>query len=688
MFSRQFHHLCTAFILILTCSATAVGQWDGPDYAGAWMVVGDGRRAKLNLNQDESQLWGAFESANGLQVWEVRGEIKSGGRIEMIRYIPINELGGVPEPALSSVFEQYGADDRFGFFVGHVVLDPTTEGLSGYYTRINAAWYTDSGALHEATEINTDVLLIPATHLPDLKVENLNVAAKEGGPSGTYWEVSAEIVNGGGAAPTGPTKLVLERTARVVKGQRPDWEPVPFSPMTIPAPGPGQRTKVSWSEIQPVQGAPQPVRLDASDAALQLHIDPDDTFDEQSKANNVGQLDRIQCDESDGMSPPRREVSWIAPSEGGSTPTSDAAAAPLAPYEGLFDGMGDEAKAVLCYIKMEARRRAGQHNRSVIGTHFFNELSTYFLKPYLDAPNPATGLFVLSELGASQGAPRIGLGASIYIPEGLRNRHSGGPSIPAWIYPATHFFTSGSFKGFHVDRMPYLDVPFLVGEPNMSQEENADFVGGGKNLSNVMHWATGAKYWEIPEPAFRELFIGYEYWHMEGIDVFGEDAINDLIGEMAGHMMGKRIIRADIRSVSDLGRKLDTDFYRARAWVGALLRENQEHFDELILQELKPRSDYWLTGQMIVMEPWSGDTGGNTVQHMLVNGMSAKEVAATRQVEKLVEIYTLIFEATEWEKANGSVGLSSVERKVMSDTYNDQFRRAPKDWGDEWDWRP
>lgn len=688
MFSRKFRHLCTAFFLTFVIGGTAFGQRNSPDYSGAWMIVGDGRRAKLILNQDKKRVWGAFESTDGLQVWDVEGSVGRGGKIEMIRYIPINELGGTPEPALSSVFEQYGAEDRFGFLIGHVVLNPTSDGLTGYYTRINAAFYSDSGKLHEATEINTDIDLVRATHLPDLRVEKLKVASKEGGSSGTYWEVSAEIVNDGGSAPTGQVTLVLEHTARIVEGQAPEWQAVPFSRMGIPALAPGERTPVSWSEIRPVAGAPQAVQLSADDAALQLHIDPEGTFDEQSKANNFGQLDRIQCDEIDGMSPPRHEVSWISPSEGGQSAAGDAAASPLAPYESLFEGMNDGAKAVLCYIKMEARRRAGQHSRSVIGTNFFDQLSTYFLKPYLDAPNPVTGLFVLTELGASQGAPRIGLGASIYIPEGLRNRHSGGISIPAWIYPATHFFTSGSFKGFHVDRMPYLDVPFLVGEPNTSQEENADFVGGGKNLSNVMHWATGAKYWEIPEPAFRELFIGYEYWHMEGIDVFGEDAINDLIGEMAGYMMGKRIIRGEIRSASDLGRKLDTDFYRARAWAGALLRENRDHFDELILQDLKPRSDYWFTGQMVVMEPWSGDAGGNTVRHMLVNDMSAKEVAATRQVEKLVEIYTLIYEATEWEKANGSIGLSNVERKVMAGDYNDQFRRAPKDWGAEWDWRP
>jgi hypothetical protein len=686
MFSNIRFRLFVASLLAVFAGNTALSQ-RSTDYSGPWMMAGEGSDAKLILYQDGQQLWGAFESGDGRQVWNVRGEVKRGGTIEMTRYIPISELGNTPEPALSSVFEEYGMEDRFGFLRGRVVLRPSSDGLTGYYTRINAAFYSDSGKIHDVTEVNTEVDLVRADHLPDLKVENLSVISKTGGPSGTYWAVTAEIVNSGGSAPSENIVLNLERTGRLVEGQAPTWEEMAFSRQTIGALSPGARAKVTWSEIRPLDGAPQPVRLDPESAALQLHIDPDSRFDEQSKRNNFGEMERVQCE--DGQNAPRHEVTWIAQSESSGTPaTSREDSSGLQAYEALFENATDPAKAVLCYIKMDAKRRAGQHNRTVLGSEFYDQLTGFFLKPYLIAPNPVTGLLVLTEIGSTQGAPRLGLGIGLYVPDGLRARYDG---VPEWLYPATQFFVSGSFEGLHVDKIPYLDIPFLVGDANTSLMEDADFLGGGKNLSNVMHWATGAKYWEVPRSAFRELFIGYEYWHMEGIDVFGEDAINDLISEYAGYLMGKRIIRGDIRSRSDLGRKLDADFYEARAWVGGLLRERAEHFDELILQELLPRSEIWFGygGRGLeIMAPWGRHPEGNTVRHMIANDKSAKEVAETEFVEHLVEVYTLIYEATEWEKANGSIGLTNVERSVMAGQYNAQFRAAAKGWGDEWNWRP
>ena len=75
--------------------------------------------------------------------------------------------------------------------------------------------------------------------------------------------------------------------------------------------------------------------------------------------------------------------------------------------------------------------------------------------------------------------------------------------------------------------MRLIDVPFLVGDANLSEGGDSDFLRGGKNWSNVMHWATGVKYGNLPADALRELFLGYELYHLEGWDVFAEDALND-----------------------------------------------------------------------------------------------------------------------------------------------------------------
>jgi hypothetical protein len=54
-------------------------------------------------------------------------------------------------------------------------------------------------------------------------------------------------------------------------------------------------------------------------------------------------------------------------------------------------------------------------------------------------------------------------------------------------------------------------------------------------------------------------------------------------------------------------------------------------------------------------------------------------------VERLIQIYTLIYEAEEWQRANGSL-LTPLVRDIVNGVYDGQFR-AQKDKGffDTWD---
>ena len=67
-------------------------------------------------------------------------------------------------------------------------------------------------------------------------------------------------------------------------------------------------------------------------------------------------------------------------------------------------------------------------------------------------------------------------------------------------------------------------MPFLLGAPNTGLGFDDDWTHGGKNISQLMHWGTGVKYSHLSADTMRKLFLGYELWHLEGLDVFGEDS--------------------------------------------------------------------------------------------------------------------------------------------------------------------
>lgn len=368
--------------------------------------------------------------------------------------------------------------------------------------------------------------------------------------------------------------------------------------------------------------------------------------------------------------------------------------------------VSDSAKAVLACIQKKAQQRAKQGAGSVAGSDFLNALKAHFLNDYLAAPGRDNGLKAIEKLGEAQflplPLPRLPSPLpdiykyvpKLYVPKGLRDRYPGDYGDWEWLYPATQFWIIetplGNFEGKYIDLIPYIDVPFLVGSKNPSTDRDADVKGGGKNLSNVMHWATGMKYWYLPEDAMRELFIGYELWHLEGWDVFGEDAINDLIAEEAGRKFGVRLARDDpkITSEDELVQKLDQDFRETRAWVGAMLRLRQKKFDELILAPEPPKAQFWW-GQggrePGVYPPWADASGAKkTIRKMLEAGMTVDEVCKTALVKSLTQIYTLIYEATEY----GPVGLTDVMKNVVLGEDDDQFKAAGKWPGARWEWNP
>ncbi len=311
---------------------------------------------------------------------------------------------------------------------------------------------------------------------------------------------------------------------------------------------------------------------------------------------------------------------------------------------------------ILCYIKREAKRRAEGNPPTIAQSKFFEILKTEFLADYLDNPNRETGEEAAEEIGGGQ--DKIGL----YVLKSIRNKYE---DMPECLYPATQFFLKEA-------NPIILDTEFLIGEDNLEMGVDADVRGGGRNRSNAMHWGTGVKYSNLPPNGLRELFLGYELWHLEGWDVFGEDALNDLIAEEQGRLFGRRLQKGVISDEAELVREMDAAFQEARAWVGSLLRNRQEELDRLILAPKNPIArKWWKQGKRY--PPWMGPT----ITSMIDEGRGVDEIKESTLVQRLIQIYQLIYEADIWQERTGRlIELTQVMWNMAKGKYNSQFKYA------------
>ncbi|HEV2772832.1 MAG TPA: M15 family metallopeptidase [Thermoleophilaceae bacterium] len=355
-------------------------------------------------------------------------------------------------------------------------------------------------------------------------------------------------------------------------------------------------------------------------------------------------------------------------------PTPPAPAAPP-PAPSADARAAADAIKVRDHIKKEARDRAKVTRSVPTSSNFYRRLTDFYLKEYLAAPTRAKGKKAAEKkIGKTFAGPATPGddwedGALRFwnkqpIPEFARKLR---PKLPAELAAATDILSRKNRKA-----LPYIDVPHLVGKANMGTGFDADVAGGGKNISQLMHWATGVKYSDVDKLTMRELFIAYELWHLEAWDVFGEDPINDLIAEEAGRSLGTQL-RAGSITKAKLQAKLDEGFGEARAWVGTLLRPRQAKLDDWIVAKTQKMAKIWY-GAQPEMDVW----GSETIFTMLRAGASVEDVKRSQLAERIVDIYTLIYEADEWEKAHGKIDNGSLIPTMLSGALDGVFEKMAK----------
>lgn len=363
----------------------------------------------------------------------------------------------------------------------------------------------------------------------------------------------------------------------------------------------------------------------------------------------------------------------------------------------------EEAKFILSYIKTEAAKSAENPPAIDPSSTFYKRLKDHYLKDYFANPVKAEGQKALEGIGRQLEGRRSSSGIEVKPKGGMwrpaEGRWEGGailfwnktkvPQLPPELRDLSIFKNIKTLPSEltaatdilikeNVDVLPFIDVPFLLGKPNPGTHEfDIDIVGGGRNVSQLMHWATGVKYAGQTPQAMRELFLAYEIWHLEGWDVFGQDALNDLIAEEQGRMLGAELLKGEdgkLKSEADLLPFLNETFLKSRAWVGALLRIRREELEKWILSKKQPKAiEHWDEDRKFYA--WNRKEAGvwkpaETIYEMLARGVSVEDVKKSQMVKSQIEIYSLLYEADKWEQTKGTIELTDLEKRLASGKLN------------------
>jgi len=332
-------------------------------------------------------------------------------------------------------------------------------------------------------------------------------------------------------------------------------------------------------------------------------------------------------------------------------------------------------RKVLDFIRSQAKARAKNPEALGKDSMLQKRLQEHYLKDYLANPNKDTGKAAVDKVGAQMDPAKAD--PTDFWENGAAqwNSHEVPPGLKLLIPGAPDAMGAGTDALSKENRqhLPYLDAPQMIGKPNTDVGADADVYGGGKNVSQLMHWATGVKHSANDPETMRDLFLAYEYYHLEGFDKFGEDAINDLISEDAGRIMGRQLQAGEIND-GNLNSKLNEGFDESRAWVGSLIKARQGDLDAVITSKTVVESKMWWGAMPESVQWW----GGSTIYLDLLNGASIEDVEADARTEHFIGIYSLIYHSDEWQKKHEKVKHSNFTDSMLGGRYDKVFEKSVK----------
>jgi len=337
---------------------------------------------------------------------------------------------------------------------------------------------------------------------------------------------------------------------------------------------------------------------------------------------------------------------------------------------------GADTQKVLAYIQAQARAMAKQGMVIDKDSMFYERMSQHYLKDYLANPNAQTGHAAVDKIGEQFDPAKADPNDYWEKNSGYWNAHkvpSGMKLLLGNGAPETMGAATAALSQENRQHLPYLDVPQLVGSPNTGTGEDADVFGGGKNISQLMHWATGVKYADKDPNTMRDLFLAYENYHLEGWDTFGEDSINDMISEDAGRIMGRQLQGGQLNQ-QNLQGKLSDGFNESRAWVGSLIKSRQGQLDKMITAPEAPVSHMWWNKENKSML-W----GDKSIQQELLAGKTPEEIEKDPKTQHLAQVYSLIYYSENWQKEHGKIKHSNFTDGMLEGRYDKVFEKSVKD---------
>lgn len=375
------------------------------------------------------------------------------------------------------------------------------------------------------------------------------------------------------------------------------------------------------------------------------------------------------------------------------------------------DVASKQTEEVVKYIEEQARIMANVTRKIDPGSKFFLALKNNYLKDYLANPTPEEGKKAVGEDGKS-GIGQKMMGGNVgpfdpSKPEDVKfdsqstapimiydpvtrtfrpitpaNKHWEGGAIGAWNQqklsgikfipkigafkplkglPSTLGAATDILRSENLANLPYIDAPFLIGKENPDTSSAwADVMGGGKNLSQLMHWASGVKYAGQGEERLHVLFFLYEMWHLEGWDVFGQDAINDMIAEEQGRILGEELLKGSAGKIKDeasLETFINESFTQARAWVGTLLNYRKDEFTNWTgaTSQTRAAQHYNKRDRQYL---WAS----KTAYQMFADGMTMDAVKKSELVQAQIEIAALMEEAKNY---TGNIKITKLEEALL-----------------------
>jgi hypothetical protein len=349
--------------------------------------------------------------------------------------------------------------------------------------------------------------------------------------------------------------------------------------------------------------------------------------------------------------------------------------------EQAFAGGDKAAKAaadtqkVLSYIRGQAKVQASTPKNIEKDSLIYQRLENHYLKDYLAKPSKESGTAAVDKVGEQLDPAKADPNDYWESTASAWNAHDVPPSVKLLLPNAPDQMGAGTqaLSKENREAMPYIDAPQMIGSPNTDTGKDADVYGGGKNVSQLMHWATGVKHSAQDPEAMRDLFLAYEMYHLEGWNAFGEDSINDMISEEAGRIMGRQLQGAEINK-DNLGGKLDEGFNESRAWVGSLIKARQPELDAVITSKTVVESQMWY-GEIPENVQWWGDS---TIYMDLLAGKSVEEVQSDSRTQHFIEIYALIYYSDLWQKQNKKIKHSYFTESMLAGKYDKVFEKSVK----------